>query len=88
MQENSDDVALQVTPQVQRKRDAKLERLELGLAKARSAIMEAIKNKDKRPPLADKDYVPMGPIYRNAYAFHRYIVLQLKLNCSYYRINT
>ena len=50
--------------------------------------MEAIKNKDKRPPLADKDYVPMGPIYRNAYAFHRYIVLQLKLNCSYYRINT
>ena len=81
-------MALQVTPQVQRKRDAKLERLELGLAKARSAIMEAIKNKDKWPPLADKDYVPMGPIYRNAYAFHRYIVLQLKLNCSYYRINT
>ena len=88
LQENSDDVIHQVTLQVQRRRDVKLERLELGLAKARSAIMEAIKNKDKRPPLSDKDYVPMGPIYRNAYAFHRYIVLQLKLNCSYYRINT
>ncbi|CAD6226400.1 unnamed protein product [Miscanthus lutarioriparius] len=33
--------------------------------------MEAIRNKDKRSPLADKDYVPMGPVYRNAYAFHR-----------------
>jgi len=71
LQENSDDVIHQVTLQVQRRRDVKLERLELGLAKARSAIMEAIKNKDKRPPLSDKDYVPMGPIYRNAYAFHR-----------------
>ncbi|PUZ68774.1 hypothetical protein GQ55_2G055900 [Panicum hallii var. hallii] len=68
--ESSDEV-IEATPQVPRRRDVKLERLELGLAKARSAIMEAIKNKDKRPPLADKDYVPMGPIYRNAYAFHR-----------------
>ncbi|CAN6171217.1 unnamed protein product [Urochloa humidicola] len=68
--ESSDEV-IQAAPQLLRKRDVKLERLELGLAKARSAIMEAIQNKDKRPPLADKDYVPMGPIYRNAYAFHR-----------------
>ncbi|RLM86765.1 putative glycosyltransferase [Panicum miliaceum] len=67
----SSDEVIEATPQVPRRRDVKLERLELGLAKARSAIMEAIKNKDKRPPLADKDYVPMGPIYRNAYAFHR-----------------
>jgi hypothetical protein len=71
LQGNSDEV-IQATQQVQmRSRDVKLERLELGLAKARSAIMEAIRNKDKRSPLADKDYVPMGPVYRNAYAFHR-----------------
>ncbi|GJN10027.1 hypothetical protein PR202_ga28086 [Eleusine coracana subsp. coracana] len=63
--------AVQDRPQMQRRRDVKLERLELGLAKARSAIMEAIQNKENRPPLIDKDYVPVGPIYRNAYAFHR-----------------
>ncbi|XP_040381782.1 probable glycosyltransferase At5g03795 [Oryza brachyantha] len=68
---SADDNIIQVTPQVQRRRDAKLERLELGLAKARAAIREAIKNKEKLPPLPDKDYVPVGPIYRNAYAFHR-----------------
>ncbi|CAN6203261.1 unnamed protein product [Urochloa humidicola] len=67
----SSDEAIQAAPQVPSRRDVKLERLELGLAKARSAILEAIQNKDKRPPLADKDYVPMGPIYRNAYAFHK-----------------
>ena len=70
LQGNSDEV-IRATPQVQRSSDIKLERLELGLAKARSAIMEAIRNKDKRSPLPDKDYVPMGPIYRNAHAFHR-----------------
>ncbi|KAF0908869.1 hypothetical protein E2562_028750 [Oryza meyeriana var. granulata] len=62
---------VQIMPQVQRRRDVKLERLELGLAKARAAIREAIQNKDNRPPLTDKDYVPVGPVYRNAYAFHR-----------------
>ncbi|XP_062188016.1 probable glycosyltransferase At5g03795 [Phragmites australis] len=65
------DNSIQVTPQVLRRRDVKLERIELGLAKARSAIMEAIRNKDNRPLLIDKDYVPVGPVYRNAYAFHR-----------------
>ncbi|KAF8732047.1 hypothetical protein HU200_016003 [Digitaria exilis] len=69
--QGSSDEAIQATPQVRRRRDVKLERLELGLAKARAAIMDAVRNKDNRPPLADKDYVPMGPIYRNSYAFHR-----------------
>lgn len=59
-------------PLMQRRVDVKLERLELGLAKARLVIREAIRNKDKHPPLTDRDYVPVGPVYRNAYAFHRY----------------
>ncbi|XP_008796633.3 probable glycosyltransferase At5g03795 [Phoenix dactylifera] len=53
-----------------RRKDTKLERLELGLARARAAIREAVQNSN-RPALADKDYVPKGPAYRNSYAFHR-----------------
>ncbi|CAD6220759.1 unnamed protein product [Miscanthus lutarioriparius] len=80
------DEVVQTTPQVQRRsRDVKLERLEFGLAKARSAIMEAIRSKDKRSPLADKDYVPMGPVYRNAYAFHRsYLEMEKQLKVYVY----
>jgi hypothetical protein len=67
------DGVIEVVPVIQqRRRNVKLERLELGLAKARSVIREAVRNKDNRPPLTDKDYVPVGPVYRNAYAFHRY----------------
>lgn len=58
-------------PLMQRSVDVKLERLELSLAKARLVIREAIQNKDTRPPLTDRDYVPVGPVYRNANAFHR-----------------
>ncbi|KAM0894121.1 hypothetical protein ACQ4PT_024674 [Festuca glaucescens] len=65
------DGVIEVVPVIQGRRNVKLERLELGLAKARSVIREAIRNKDNRPPLTDKDYVPVGPVYRNAYAFHR-----------------
>ncbi|KAG8080973.1 hypothetical protein GUJ93_ZPchr0007g4081 [Zizania palustris] len=69
---NSDGIFQVTGSQVQRRRrDVKLERLEVGLAKARAAIREAIQNKGNRPPLIDKDYVPVGPVYRNAYAFHR-----------------
>lgn len=65
------DGAIQVMPLMQRRRNVKLERLEFGLSKARSVIKEAIGNKDNRPPVTDKDYEPAGPVYRNAYAFHR-----------------
>lgn len=74
-------------PQAQRRRDVKLELLELGLAKARATIREAIQNKDNKPPLTDKDYVPVGPVYRNAYAFHRYqttLKYQIALTCVKY----
>ncbi|XP_010933454.3 probable glycosyltransferase At5g03795 [Elaeis guineensis] len=51
-------------------KDTKLERLEFGLARARAAIREAARNPN-RTALVDKDYVPIGPVYRNAYAFHK-----------------
>ncbi|VAI27011.1 unnamed protein product [Triticum turgidum subsp. durum] len=66
-----DDTVEVRVPLMQTRVDVKLERVELGLAKARLVIREAIRNKDKRPPLTDRDYVPVGPVYRNAYAFHR-----------------
>ncbi|XP_078180942.1 putative glycosyltransferase At5g03795 [Carex rostrata] len=52
-------------------RDIKLEKIEFGLARARAAIREANQNKSYLQNLPDKDYVPIGPVYRNAYAFHR-----------------
>ncbi|KAF7140757.1 hypothetical protein RHSIM_Rhsim06G0180200 [Rhododendron simsii] len=49
----------------------KLERLEAALAKARSSIREASKNNNMTSIQEDPDYVPRGPIYRNANTFHR-----------------
>ncbi|XAR55228.1 Xylogalacturonan beta-1,3-xylosyltransferase, partial [Bertholletia excelsa] len=54
------------------KRGTKLEKLEATLAKARSAIREAAAlNKNMLSTYEDLYYVPRGPIYRNANAFHR-----------------
>lgn len=41
--------------------------IEVRLGKARAAIKEAT-NRDDEP---DPDYLPIGPMYRNAKAFHR-----------------
>ncbi|EOX99214.1 Uncharacterized protein TCM_007813 [Theobroma cacao] len=46
----------------------KLDKLEAGLQRARAAIKEA-KNGSL---LQDPDYVPIGPMYWDAKAFHRY----------------
>ncbi|KAK9158754.1 hypothetical protein Scep_005328 [Stephania cephalantha] len=46
----------------------KLEKLELGLARARKSIQESIQVGSKA---SDVEYIPEGPIYRNALAFHR-----------------
>ena len=54
------------------KRNSKLERLEANLARARSSIKEAALVRNLTSIHQDPDYVPHGPIYRNANAFHRY----------------
>lgn len=53
------------------KRYNRLERLEAILAKARSSIREAARNRSMISNHQDPDYVPQGPIYRNTNAFHR-----------------
>ena len=44
-----------------------LDRIEAGLRQARAAIREAKNGNQTQDP----DYVPMGPMYHNAKAFHR-----------------
>ena len=52
--------------------EAKLERVEAGLAMARALIREAAEDKNCTSSLHDDfDYIPRGYIYRNACAFHR-----------------
>jgi len=52
--------------------DAKLERVEAGLAMARALIREAAEDNNCTSSLHDDlDYIPRGYIYRNACAFHR-----------------
>nr|GMC88326.1 probable glycosyltransferase At5g03795 [Ipomoea batatas] len=60
-----------ITSEVAVKRYSKRERVEAVLAKARSAIREAARNGSMISTHHDPDYVPQGPIYHNANAFHR-----------------
>ncbi|XAR69683.1 Xylogalacturonan beta-1,3-xylosyltransferase [Bertholletia excelsa] len=50
------------------RKHGKLQKLEAGLAQARAAIREARKNGNQTE---DPDYLPTGPMYWNANAFHR-----------------
>ncbi|GFZ05199.1 exostosin family protein [Actinidia rufa] len=53
------------------KRFTRLDRLEAALAKARHSIREAAQIRNMTSIHEDSDYVPQGPMYRNANAFHR-----------------
>ncbi|KAK9995189.1 hypothetical protein SO802_024892 [Lithocarpus litseifolius] len=53
------------------KRQSRLEKIEATLARARLAIKEAGRVQNKTSTYDDPDYVPRGPIYRNAKVFHR-----------------
>ncbi|KAE8683836.1 putative glycosyltransferase [Hibiscus syriacus] len=64
----SDAIMEKETPQL---RNSKLERIEANLARARSSIKEAALVRNLTSTHQDRDYVPQGPIYRNANSFHR-----------------
>lgn len=55
----------------------KLEKLEAGLQRARVAIKEASIGNQTQDP----DFVPLGPMYWDSKAFHRYICVTVTL-CS------
>ncbi|KAI3989644.1 hypothetical protein MKX01_036253 [Papaver californicum] len=48
---------------------SKLQRLELGLARARASIREASKFRNNQIP--DPNLIPVGPMYWNSHVFHR-----------------
>ncbi|XP_010252860.1 PREDICTED: probable glycosyltransferase At3g07620 [Nelumbo nucifera] len=71
--EASEDLAMRGS-EVGVKRYSKLMRLEAGLARARASIRMASaqsRNQTSTHDDDDPDYVPRGPIYRNAFVFHR-----------------
>ncbi|XWS75927.1 hypothetical protein CRYUN_Cryun01aG0133500 [Craigia yunnanensis] len=74
----SEDIDVTSTTKVV-KRNSKLERLEANLARARSSIKEAALVRNLTSIHQDPDYVPHGPIYRNANAFHRSYLEMKKL---------
>ncbi|KAF9613834.1 hypothetical protein IFM89_012366 [Coptis chinensis] len=52
------------------KEKTSLERIEEGLARARTAIREAVRTRNYTSP-KHEDFIPRGSVYRNPYAFHQ-----------------
>ncbi|KAK1271986.1 putative glycosyltransferase [Acorus gramineus] len=70
---------------ITRKVDNQLERLEAELKRSRTVIREAARQKNHTIHIEDEDYVPNGPIYRNANAFHRsYLEMEKKFKIYIY----
>ncbi|KAI3889224.1 hypothetical protein MKX03_006456 [Papaver bracteatum] len=64
-------------------RYTELEKIELGLARARILIKGA--SRSRSTTQNDRDYVPQGAIYKNAYSFHRsYIEMEKKFKIFVY----
>ncbi|KAG7958114.1 hypothetical protein I3843_10G003200 [Carya illinoinensis] len=62
-----------------------LDRIEAGLRRARAAIKEAKQYGNQTHEILDPDYVPDGPIYRNAKAFYRsYVEMEKQLKIFVY----
>lgn len=53
-----------------RKKYSSLVKIEAGLVQARAAIKEG----ENGNQIQDSNFVPKGPMYLNATAFHRYII--------------
>ncbi|XP_074268640.1 putative glycosyltransferase At3g07620 [Silene latifolia] len=65
-----------------RKKVENMENVELELTRARILIKEAFQSRNDASSishLADIDYAPKGPIYKNAFAFHRSYLLMEKM---------
>ncbi|KMT06579.1 hypothetical protein BVRB_7g157490 isoform B [Beta vulgaris subsp. vulgaris] len=64
-----------------RKKDQKVEIIEVTLGRARSLIKEAIQSRNTSNLFVEDqvDYVPHGNIYKNAFAFHRSYLLMEKM---------
>ncbi|CAB4289010.1 unnamed protein product [Prunus armeniaca] len=67
----ADEVNVTSASTVTIKRYSRLEKLEANLAGVRASIREAARVRNLTSTHEDPDYVPKGPIYRNANAFHR-----------------
>ncbi|KAJ8534013.1 hypothetical protein K7X08_007337 [Anisodus acutangulus] len=67
------------------KRYSKLEKLEAGLAKSRAAILRENKSWNNNQTEEDDQYIPHGPMYLNATAFHRsYLEMEKKFKVYVY----